>query len=299
MPSGILLLDKPLGLSSNTALQKVRRALRAAKAGHVGTLDPLATGMLPICLDEATKVIADLESARKAYDFTIALGARTATGDVEGEVVERVAVPDIDAEQLERVLSQFSGRQSQTPPMYSAIKREGRPLYELARAGQHVEREPREIEITELSGVKIRPDAIEAHCVCSKGTYIRVLAEDIARALGTVGHVSHLHRRWVEPFQGASMVSLAAVLESAELIGRQLLPCDAALQALPAVVLAAEHVARCRQGQAVPAPAVGTQTVPLAARVRIYGPDGVFVGLGEQLPRGIVRPRRLLAQAGE
>lgn len=293
-----MLLDKPLGLSSNAALQKVRRALAAKKAGHVGTLDPLATGMLPICLDEATKVISDLESARKSYTFTIALGARTSTGDVEGDVIERRPVPAFEHEAVATAMAKFVGRQSQTPPMYSAIKQAGRPLYELARAGEVVERAPRTIEIEKLSCRAVHAEAIEADCVCSKGTYIRVLAEDIARALGTVGHVSRLHRNWVEPFESAHMVELAAVLADPARAQAALLPCDAALPTLPAVMLAPEHLARCRQGQAVPAQAIDGRPAPVGTRVRIYGPGGAFVGLGEMLPNGVVRPRRLLADGG-
>src|SRR3954466_10289693 len=191
MPSGILLLDKPRGLTSNGALQRVRKAFGAKSAGHVGTLDPMATGMLPLCLDEATKVIAEVESGGKCYEFTVELGARTDTGDAEGQVVERSAVPALDVPRVEAALAGFRGMQKQVPPMYSALKRAGRPLYELARQGIEVERSARTIEIRRLELLALRHTAIDLICECAKGTYIRVLGEDIARSLGTVGYLTH------------------------------------------------------------------------------------------------------------
>src|SRR6185312_8488873 len=173
MRSGILLLDKPVGLSSNAALQRVRRLLGADKAGHVGSLDPLATGMLPICLGEATKVAGEILSGRKCYRFTIQLGARTATGDTEGEIVERAPVPTLDRPYLEARLSKFVGPQDQVPPMYSAIKRDGQPLYKLARSGIEVERAPRRIEIFQLTLVEVDGASVKLETLCSKGTYIR------------------------------------------------------------------------------------------------------------------------------
>jgi len=201
--NGILLLDKPLGLSSNAALQKTRRMLGADKAGHVGSLDPLASGMLPICLGEATKIAGDILSGRKLYRFTVALGTRTATGDTEGSVVETAAVPDFDESQLDRVLLQFHGSQTQIPPMYSALKRDGQPLYKLARAGIEVERAARDIEIFTLTRQAWSLSQLELEVLCSKGTYVRTLAEDIAKALGTCGHVRALRRVYVEPFNEA------------------------------------------------------------------------------------------------
>src|SRR3954447_406220 len=233
MPTGILLLDKPRGLSSNGALQRVRKAYRAGSAGHVGTLDPMATGMLPLCLDEATKVIAKIESGSKCYEFTVQLGSRTDTGDAEGAIVERSPVPPLDAARVEVALAGFRGTHKQVPPMYSALKREGRPLYELARQGIEVERAARTIEIRRLELLALRQTAIDLVCECAKGTYIRVLGEDIARSLGTVGHLTRLRRTWVEPFQDLPMHSLAAVLVDAENAGQNLLPADAALTRLP------------------------------------------------------------------
>jgi tRNA pseudouridine55 synthase len=291
---GILLLDKPLGLSSNAALQKVRRLLGADKAGHVGSLDPLATGMLPICLGEATKIAGDILSGQKRYRFTIALGARTATGDAEGGVVESLPIPAIDDGTLEGVLERFRGRTSQIPPMYSALKRDGQPLYKLARAGVEVERAPREIEITELVVVSRTTTHIELEALCSKGTYIRVLAEDIARALGTCGHVAALRRLWVEPFQDGVMDTLESVTERA---GRgeppQLIEPGSAIPQLPAVTLSAAATARVMHGQTASVPA----EVP-PGRVRLYDANGRFFGVAEADGFGSVQPRRLFVASG-
>jgi tRNA pseudouridine55 synthase len=288
MPTGIIVIDKPQGLTSNGTLQRVRKAFGASSAGHVGPLVPMATGMLPVCLDEATKVIADIESGAKCYEFTVALGSRTDTGDAEGATVESVAVPSLDSARVEAVLARFRGITQQVPPMYSALKREGRPLYELARQGVEVERAPRSIVIHRLELLALRPGALELVCECAKGTYIRVLGEDIARALGTVGHLTRLRRTWVEPFRDQPMVALDAVLAGApDLAG--LLPPDAALQALPPAVLSGTQAAAIRQGQAIP-----HESASAGRRVRMYGPEGVFMGLAEGLPDGRLQPRRLI-----
>lgn len=291
MPSGILLLDKPRGLSSNGALQRVRKAYGAQSAGHVGTLDPMATGMLPICLDEATKVIAEIESGAKAYEFTLSLGGRTDTGDAEGEVVESLPVPPFDAAALEAVLARFRGVLSQVPPMYSALKRGGRPLYELARQGIEVEREARRIEIRRLELRAHDDRTLELACECAKGTYIRVLGEDIARALGTCGHLTRLRRAWVEPFRDQAMVTLEAVQAAPPRLPR-LLPADAALGRLAAAHLTAEQVFTLRRGQ----PVMPTAPVdaPAGRRVRAYGPGEAFLGLAEVLADGRLQPRRLM-----
>jgi tRNA pseudouridine55 synthase len=291
VPTGIIVIDKPRGMTSNGTLQRVRKAFGARSAGHVGTLDPMATGMLPLCLDEATKVIAEVEAGGKRYDFTIELGARTDTGDAEGEVVERAPIPALDATRVEAALAGFRGVQKQVPPMYSALKREGRPLYELARQGIEVERAARTIEIRRLELVAWRESSLDLVCECAKGTYIRVLGEDIARSLGTVGHLTKLHRAWVEPFQNLPMWSLEAVLAGA---GQRLnlLPADAALQGLSRATLTAEQVAAVRHGQAVRSPT--DPDAPEGRRVRIYAPDGVFLGLAEARPGGWLQPRRLI-----
>lgn len=291
MPTGILLLDKPQGLTSNGALQRVRKAYGAKSAGHVGTLDPMATGMLPICLDEATKVIAEIESGAKAYEFTLRLGARTNTGDSEGDVVEVQPVPQIAASAIQAVLAGFHGVQQQVPPMYSALKRDGRPLYELARQGIEVERAPRAIEIHRLELLEQVPDHLRLACDCGKGTYIRVLGEDLARALGTIGHLSALRRTWVQPFRGLPMQSLDDVLARAR-EGQGLMSPDTALAALPEARLTEEQCRVLRHGQPVRSPA--NPPAEVGRKVRVYDADGVFVGLAEAQPEGWLQPRRLL-----
>jgi tRNA pseudouridine55 synthase len=294
MPTGILLLDKPRGLTSNGALQRLRKAYGAHSAGHVGTLDPMATGMLPVCLDEATKVIAEIESGAKCYEFTLELGARTDTGDAEGEIVERSAVPELEFAQVQAVVAGFLGIQQQVPPMYSALKRNGRPLYELARRGIEVERAARTIEIRRLELAALRGAALELVCECAKGTYIRVLGEDIARALGTWGYLSRLHRAWVEPFREQPMVGLETALAGAAR-AEYLLPPDAALERLPQAWLTSAQVTALRHGQAVR----GEDPPPGQAgrRARLYAPEGTFLGLAEILPDGRLQPRRLLSDA--
>jgi tRNA pseudouridine55 synthase len=292
MPTGILLLDKPRGLSSNGALQRVRKAYGARSAGHVGTLDPMATGMLPLCLDEATKVIAEIESGAKCYEFTVQLGQRTDTGDAEGQVVAESAVPALDVHAVETVLVQFRGVQTQIPPMYSALKRGGRPLYELARQGVEVERAARTIDIRRLELVALRADALDLSCECAKGTYIRVLGEDIAQRLGTLGHLTRLRRSWVEPFREMAMCSLEAALAGAENPGASLLPADSALQRLSQAKLTGEQETALRRGQAVRC--TTDPVTPVGRRVRVYGPAGAFLGLAEALADGWLQPRRLI-----
>jgi tRNA pseudouridine55 synthase len=289
MATGILLLDKPRGLSSNAALQRVRALLGGEKAGHVGSLDPLATGMLPICLGEATKVAGEILAGRKCYRFSATLGALTATGDAEGAVTESAPVPSLERSQVESALARFIGQSRQVPPMYSALKRDGQPLYRLARAGVTVERPPRLIEISHLRLLALDPNALELEVLCSKGTYVRVLAEDIARALGTLGHVSVLRREYVEPFQGTAMHTLVS-LEKTRTSGQwpTLLSPDAPLGHLPAVHLEPEKADRLRRGQAVAA-----MGAPGAGRVRLYDEERFF-GIGESDVAGRVHPRRLL-----
>jgi tRNA pseudouridine55 synthase len=293
MESGILLLDKPLGLSSNAALQRVRRTLGLDKAGHVGSLDPLATGMLPICLGEATKIAGDVLSGRKCYRFTVALGSRTATGDTEGAVVETAPVPNLAPADLEVVLSRFVGSQTQVPPMYSALKRDGQPLYKLARAGVEVEREAREIELFELALLGFGPTYVELQTVCSKGTYVRVLAEDVAKALGTCGHVTSLRRVYVEPFDAEPMETLESIAEAREQ-GRwpRVLQADWPLGHLPKVSLSGADVSRVMHGQSVPAGPAAAD-IGTAPRVRLYDEAGRFLGIGAGDGQGNVQPRRL------
>ena len=293
MHSGILLLDKPCGLSSNAALQRVRTLLERVKAGHVGSLDPLATGMLPICLGEATKVAGDISAARKRYRFSVQLGSRTATGDAEGPVMQSAPVPPLARTGVEAVLRQMQGRREQVPPMYSALKREGQPLYRLARAGVTVERGARPIELSELALLTLSGTSLELEVLCSKGTYVRVLAEDIAALLGTVGHVTALRRLYVEPFEHEPMQTLESI---AALRARgewpRLLSPDSPLASLPAVRLAPGEARRVLNGQAVMMPPPGAAT-----RVRLYDADGSFLGIGQADTSGALRPRRLLNTA--
>lgn len=291
MPNGILLLDKPRGLSSNAALQRVRRLLGGVKGGHAGSLDPLATGMLPICLGEATKIVGDIVAGEKRYRFTVALGASTASGDAEGEIKETGSVPALTRAGVEAVLEGFLGPQMQVPPMHSALKRDGAPLYRLARAGVTVERAPRSIEIHALQLIGLEPGAFEIDARCSKGTYIRVLAEDIAARLGTLGHVSALRRLSVEPFEKEPMVTLEALEADCAGAGAvRLLPIDAPLAHLPAVTLDAARTVRLLKGQIV----AGAPAVAPGQRLRLYDEAGQFLGIGTADGAGNVQPRRLL-----
>ena len=286
---GILLLDKPLGLSSNAALQRVRRALGGVKAGHTGSLDPLASGMLPICIGEATKVAGELLLGRKAYSFTLQLGERRDTGDAEGAAVERCPVPALSRELADAALTRCTGPQMQTPPMFSALKRDGQPLYKLARQGIEVEREARAIVIESLELVALAADSLALRSRVSKGTYIRTLAEQIARELGSCGFVSALRRDYVEPFDGYSMVSLEQ-LERHGLDPASLLPADVALPHLAAAQLDAAGVRALYFGQQVQ---LGPPTA--AGLARLYAPDGAFLGLGDWSASGELKVRRLLA----
>lgn len=293
MIDGVLLLDKPAGISSNAATQRVRRLLRAPKAGHVGSLDPLATGMLPICLGEATKLAGEVLEGAKVYRFSIRLGSRTSTGDAEGEIIERSPVSALDPARIDAVLQTFHGPIQQVPPMYSAIKRGGRPLYELARAGQTVEREARTIRIDALSCLAVGVEELDCRVECGKGTYVRVLAEDIAAALGTVGHVSSLRRERVDPFPSEAMISLPELerrLDAGEAL--PLLAPAAAVPQLPAVELEAEGARRLRLGQQV---SLASPSLPVGQRVRVMGPQGVFLGIGQVASPGRLAPKRLVA----
>jgi tRNA pseudouridine55 synthase len=286
--AGLLLLDKPVGLSSNAALQRVRRLADGVKAGHCGSLDPLASGMLPICLGEATRLAGELLAARKAYRFGIQLGERSATGDAEGEILERLAVPPLSRDTIEPVLARFLGAQTQVPPMYSALKRDGAPLYRLARAGHTVERAPRAIRIDELELRSLEAERLELRVLCSKGTYVRVLAEDIARALGTCGRLDSLRRDYVEPFIDEPMYSL----EQLEAAGPHahawpLLRADRAVWHLPPLQLEPAAVSALYQGRVIALPHV-TESL-----WRLYDADGRFLGLGSSDAAGQLRVRRL------
>ncbi|GAB3628483.1 tRNA pseudouridine synthase B [Pandoraea terrae] len=249
---GVLLLDKPLGLSSNDALIRAKRLLQALKAGHTGTLDPLATGLLPLCFGEATKFSQDLLEADKTYEARVRLGATTTTGDAEGEIVETRPVT-CDAAAIRAVLPRFTGPISQVPPMYSALKRDGKPLYEYARAGQTVERAAREVTIHRLEMLDCAlPEAPEFtfRVTCSKGTYVRTLAEDIGTALGCGAHLTGLRRTAVGPLDldGAVTLETLSALDHADRVAR-LAPVDALLKTLPTVWLDEALARRFGHGQ--------------------------------------------------
>lgn len=288
---GVLLLDKPHGMTSNTVLQKARRLFSAAKAGHTGTLDPMATGLLPLCFGEATKFSADLLDADKTYEAELCFGVTTATGDAEGEVLER-RVPQFSRTDLDRALENFRGRIVQIPPMYSALKRDGQPLYKLARQGITVEREAREIDIDELVLLDLSEDSgtCRLRVRCSKGTYIRTLAEDIGRALGCGAHLTALRRTAVGDLAEARTVTLDALeaLPEAER-NAWLLPVDTLLQGEPKLVLDEEPRSRFSHGNPV---SVGST---LRGRCRVYSSDGVLLGVGHVDLTGTVHPRRLVA----
>ena len=290
MIDGILLLDKPAGLSSTAAGLRVRHLLGADKAGHVGSLDPLATGMLPICLGEATKLAAEILEGDKVYRFGIGLGARTATGDAEGAVVETAGVPRLDSATIEHVLQGFCGTSLQVPPMYSAIKQGGVPLYKRARAGETVERAPRAVRIESLQLLEHTAQGLDCRVVCGKGTYVRVLAEDIARALGTVGHVTALRREQVQPFDPAALVTLEAVAGGGLL---PLLPLVAGVPHLKRVILEPRAAQRLAQGQVVDA--TDALHCALNAIVCLESSAGVFLGLGRVVAPARVAPKRLVA----
>lgn len=258
--NGVILLDKPPGLSSNQALQRVRRLFNARKGGHTGNLDPFATGMLPICLGEASKTAAFMLDATKAYRATARLGEATATGDPEGPVVATGEVPDAQGVDWAGIVNPFIGEILQVPPMYSALKHQGRPLYEWARQGVTIERKPRPVTIHAISLVEWEPPLLTFEVVCSKGTYIRTLAEDLAAAAGTVAHLCALRRLWVEPFKEPGMVTpemLESAAEAGELT-RHLLPVDAGLAAWPVVPMSASDTEVFRHGN----PVEGPQTPP-------------------------------------
>ena len=287
MVDGALLLDKPLGLSSNAALQRAKKLLGASKAGHAGTLDPLASGLLLVLLGEATKFAGPLLDADKEYLATLRLGEKTATGDAEGEVLEEKPVK-VTKEALLRVLARFRGEIEQVPPMHSALKHKGTPLYRLARRGQEVARASRRVRITHLELVDLEQPLLTLRVACSKGTYIRVLAEDIGEALGCGAHLASLRRTG----SGRFRVEHAATLESLESMPiaerRQLLrSLSALLDGLPRAELGALDEARLRQGQAL---RISGLNPGLCAVVR---PDGEVIGLGNADGEGGLKPLRL------
>ena len=283
MVDGALLLDKPVGLSSNAALQKAKKALRAAKAGHAGTLDPLASGLLIVLFGEATKFAGPLLDADKEYVATLKLGERTTTGDAEGDVLQ---TRPVSIDDLGRVLEAFKGEIEQVPPMHSALKHKGTPLYRLARRGEEVERAPRNVRISQLELLECAPPRLVLRVVCSKGTYIRTLAEDIGEALGCGAHLAALRRTGSGRFRIEHARGLDALDEGC------VLPLTALLDGLARVELTEAQEARLRQGQALQ---ISGLQVGLCALVR---PDGGVIGLGEADVHGTLKPLRL-TQAAE
>lgn len=291
--SGVLLLDKPVGMTSNSALQEAKRLYFAAKAGHTGSLDPLADGLLPLCFGEATKMSAFLLDADKRYEVRVQLGIRTTTGDAEGEVVERRPVEAYSDETLEATLDGFRGEIQQLPPMYSAVKHQGRRLYELAREGKEVERKPRTIRIFQLTLDKVEGEFIELSVHCSKGTYVRTLAEDIGESLGCGAHVVALRRTAVGPYGAEGMVTLDHLREVAEVsredLDNLLLPIETMVGSWPEIRLSADAEHYLCHGQPVLVP-----KAPTEGWVRLYGANGGFLGVGEIDESGKVAPKRLM-----
>ena len=289
--NGVLMLDKARGASSNAVLQQAKRLYRAAKAGHAGTLDPLATGLLPILFGEATKFSSDLLETDKSYAAEIRLGVSTTTADAEGEVIAERAV-SVTPEELAAALLHFSGSILQTPPLYSALKHAGKPLYAYARAGIQIEREPRRVTIHGLNLQWFEGGRLALFVTCSKGTYIRSIAHDLGQMLGCGAHLAALRRAAVGRF-GLDCAHTLESLEAMSATARDecLLPVDALLQNLPEAHLAPAQQARFVRGQAVP------WDGPPQPRVRVYGPSGALLGVGEADADGTISPRRVIANA--
>ena len=291
---GIILLDKPKGFSSNAALQKVRWLLNAEKAGHTGSLDPLATGVLPLCFGEATKFSQYLLDADKGYETLMQLGVTTTTADAEGEVLERRPVT-VGRADIEAVLPGFRGQISQIPPMYSALKRDGQPLYKLARAGEVVEREPRSVTIARLELLDCEAEQARLAVDCSKGTYIRTLVEDIGQLLGCGAHVAELRRTKAGPFDLSRTVTLEELERvhgegGNEAVDQFLQPVDSGLQHWPLLQFSEHSSFYWLQGQPVRAP-----EAPKFGMVRVQDHNGRFIGIGEVSEDGRIAPRRLIA----
>ena len=291
---GILLLDKPIGLSSNAALQTVKRLYQARKAGHTGSLDPLASGMLPICLGEATKFSGLLLNADKSYRFKCRLGITTSTGDAEGEVVRIRPFGPLQPETVEAALARLRGEIQQIPPMYSALKHQGKRLYVLARQGVVVEREPRTVTIHTLRLLELGGEHLSCELTCSKGTYVRTLVEDLGELLGCGAHIVELRRLGVAPYAAVQMITLAALQERAQqglaALDAVLLPVDSAIADWPVIYLQGDAVHYLLSGQPVWLP-----KAPSQGWVRLYEePAQRFLGIGEILDDGRVAPRRLL-----
>jgi tRNA pseudouridine55 synthase len=293
--NGILLLDKPAGITSNGALQQVKRLYMAKRAGHTGSLDPIATGMLPLCFGEATKFSQFLLDSDKHYYVTARLGQRTATGDVEGEVIAERSFAHVTQEQVEKILLSFYGETQQIPPMFSALKHKGKPLYELARQGIEIEREPRTIHVHSLKLENFTADSFSFHIHCSKGTYIRTLVDDIGELLNCGAHVSQLRRTAVSPYISFPMYSLSVLEETFRREGmegllRFLLPIETSVAAFPSVKLSTSAAFYIRMGQPV-----RVTNAPAQGFVRLMiGDEQRFLGMGEMLEDYRVKPKRMV-----
>ncbi|MGP1716890.1 MAG: tRNA pseudouridine(55) synthase TruB [Methylophilus sp.] len=286
---GVLLLDKPHGYSSNQALQKVKWLYQAQKAGHTGTLDPLATGVLPICLGEATKFAQHLTDENKTYIATVKFGVTTTTGDKEGDILQQVAC-DVQAQQINAVLPGLTGEITQIPPMYSALKVDGKPLYAYAREGIELERKPRQVTIYAMQLLDCQDNIASIEVTCSKGTYIRTLAEDIGHALNVGAHLIDLRRTATATYQITHTVTLDA-LEAMTMEARDalLLPVDTAITALPKLELSTDAAYYFKQGNPVWLPGL----IP-EGDLRVYSEAGLFLGLGVQLANGRIAPKRIV-----
>lgn len=289
---GLLLLNKPAGLSSNQALQRVKRLLNAKKAGHTGSLDPAATGMLPLCFGEATKVCPYLLSADKTYRVTARLGIATDTGDADGKQIDSCDVPAKSSEEWAELLQTFVGESEQVPPMYSALKKDGKRLYELARKGITVERDRRPIRLDEIELLEAAGTRLVFRVHCSKGTYIRVLVEDVARAAGTVAHTAKLHREGVGDFRAEDMLDLSTLeadaAKGATVLQERLMAPDTALTRFPAVTVRTDEGERFSCGQVLACEATGSSGL-----VRVYSDEPLFLGVGELSGDGTIVPKRV------
>lgn len=295
---GIVLLDKPAGLSSNQALQRVKRLYRAAKAGHTGSLDPLATGLLPVCLGEATKIAGHLLGARKAYRTVAVLGTTTDTDDADGQLLLERPVPALADAAIEAALVPLRGRIAQRAPVYSALKRGGEPLYALARRGEVIEAPVREVEVHRLELAGRDGPRLELDVECGSGTYVRSLVRDLGEALGCGAHVAGLRRLWVEPFSQPRMFTLEELERTAAggepALDALVLPLEAGLVGFPGIRVDAAQAARLLQGQRLRLHD-GVEEGP-AGEVAVFGPDGRVLGLAE-VDAGLLRPRRLFSPA--
>ena len=290
---GILLLDKPKGITSNKALQKIKNVYNAKKAGHCGTLDPLATGLLPICFGDATKTVPYLIDSSKTYNVIAKLGEKTSTGDAEGEIINRTDVEvHIINGNLNSVLNSFLGTTQQTPPMHSALKVNGKPLYKLAHKGKSINRKPRNITIHQIYLNSFSENLINLTISCSKGTYIRTLIEDISAKLDTLGHVKELRRLSIDAFSEDKMIPFEQILESSSnKLNSYLKPVDFGLMHLPSISINDEDFFRFSNGQSL---AYKSNFKDKPKAIRIYNSDKIFVGLGNQQKNDLIQPIRVM-----